>query len=268
MKKFVSMLLSVLLVLSLVSCGSSDVTAESLLEGVKAKDGPYISMRLGMTTVSHDGGEETIFDVLADYEISGGVTHISNMVGLMSTGDVSFDMGGEIWQNAEYTYSNMSVFGQSTGWLREPGTGKEETSVGVIDGLVNSDTEAVLEPHTKGEDYVVSWVLNMDEVNHAFGALAGTTGMDTVSEDVKIYADFDEETKELKSLRTGMNGSGTNQAMDSLDVKILFNEIGTDKTLEIPEEIVNADFTDPNDFGFSVDKNYVGDSELVGGDAE
>lgn len=263
--KSIATLLVVFMALALLlsGCGGK-VTAQSLLDGVKKKDGPYIGMSLSMRVVSGEGANESVFEVTTDYESSQGVLHMDNLKSVISSGEMSFDMTGEVWADNEYTYSNMSVFGQDTGWQREASDGEEISTAGVIDGLVNGNTDAVLMDPMKGEDYVVTWTLNMDDVNEAFGGMANTVGLDSVKQDMKVYANFDYKTKELKSLYTGLDSVDGNDAVTSLDIRVEFKEIGTNKTLEIPGVIVDKDYSD-QDFGFEIDDGYLGDGAVTGG---
>lgn len=258
MKRFTTAMLAIASILCLCLSGCvGRVTAESLLDGVREKKGPYLSMTLNITIEGESEGYFSTFDIGADYESSDGIMHISDLRAGMTGDGMEFEMTGEMWSDDTYTYSDTTVFGQSTGWMRDDSDGSTASVSGIVDGLMGPGIEATLEPHNKGEDYVVTWNLGMSALGDAFGSLAGDTGLDTVDQDTKVYAEFDGKTRELKTIRTSLGSVEGNESVTGLDITVTFHEIGTNKSLEIPRAIVEKDYSD-QDYGFEIDEGFTG----------
>ena len=111
--------------------------------------------------------------------------------------------------------------------------------------FVTGGPELVLEPHTKGEDYVVTWSESSSDVedfSEMFGSLLEGFAMEGAASSIDqvplgsatAQAHFDEETHDLKLLRIEASAEGS-----SILVVITYHAVNGTQTLEIPQSVKN-----------------------------
>lgn len=238
MKRKIAILLAVCLcMLSLTACSfKKDPTAEELAASVLAMDETkYNKFAVDMTAelVTDDAPMTMSFD--ATMESAGDIVHMYDMAIQVGMSGLSLTIDAEIWQNNKdlVSYTNVGLIGEESGWQKadmDNADGGVDNIAGTIDG-----SDVTMAKHAKGEDYIITWPIDLNELSSLVVAIPGEENFPTEGSAVG-QARFDESTHDLKSISAVFDdGAGT-----KFNMEITVIEMNGDAVLEIPTDIIDS----------------------------
>lgn len=258
-KAWIAAVLALAMVLGMAGCAGKEPTAKELMDGVPEIDPEkYYDMTVEMDITAKVDGQHSDLSLSFGAEGNGDVVHLYDMDMTLGISSISIAFSMEAWveQGSYSTYVRMTMLDEDSGWMlfsmdsdTLPVAPFQEI-VGDMDSLGKTGAELTLEPHEKGEDFVVTWAENdvdMSSFSGAFsdlfsrfaadGQTAGTDPHDTGN--ITVQAHFDEETHDLKSVRieTDANSSGSDAAAC---VTIVFHAVNGEQELSIPQSVIDT----------------------------
>lgn len=268
-KRTAALLLALAMLAAMLSgCGSGfsfgkakDPTAKELMDGASGM-AQYMDMQLDMTASGVQDGTEASMDMAMGVETDGEVSHIYD--GSVSIGASGFNMTVQLegWTDAKSgeSYMNMSMLGQSSGWMKSDGGSIDTEALTDMAGTgwLETDEDAyALREHKKGEDWVVTWTVSGDALDKMLEG-AADTGLELDADagfkgELLVEAHFDEESHELKSVAVGGNADGM-----EISMTIAVRSTG-EKSLEIPAGVIEE--AAANEAGYDDGFTYGNDDE-------
>lgn len=247
--------LALIMTLSLAACGKKEAdgpgaanenTVQALFDGVQELDlSKYTNMTMVVSASSQDSGATV--NMQAGFELKGDIMHIYDMSMNIAAGEGAMAISIEGWLDraANLTYMNASMFGEESGWMKSS-ENVPDLDVDSITQLSDNmkdmvaDSMRLLE-RKDGEDYVVEWQLDPNDVNSAgIMSIMGSTledyqMMDTVGV-ITAQATFDANTRDLKSV-TAWSGDDSEVIVN---MAVVFAAKNMDKDLAIPQEVIDS----------------------------
>ena len=260
-KAWTAAILIFAMTLSLAGCTSREPTAEELLAGVPVIDSEkYYDMTVEMDVAAQADGQTSEISLSFGAEGCDDILHLYDMdLSLGVSGvNIAFSMEGWMESAEKKLYCHMTMFGEDSGWMLLssasnsgvfPADAFREMTEGV-GSLGKTGAERVLEPHTEGEDYVVTWTeseVDLDNFSGAFGNLMGALGAEVQASgaaqaaagSATAQAHFDEETHELKFIRIEADAADS-ESSSAVCITIAFNASNGEQKLAIPQNIIDT----------------------------
>lgn len=259
-KAWIAAVLALAMVLGMAGCSNRGPTAKELMAGVPEIDlEKYNDMELEMNVTAQADGQTSTISMAARFEGDGNLSHLNNMEMSLDANGVSLAFSMEAWMgnDTDLMYSHMSMFGQDFGWMllsSEPFPLVESLAQPTeeLRTYATNGPKLVLEPHTEGEDYVVTWSesgSDVEDFSEMFGGLLEGLAMDDVAGSIDqvplgnavMHAHFDEETHELKLIRIETEaGADGSDDRSSVLVVLTYHTLNGTQTLNIPQSVIDT----------------------------
>lgn len=262
MKTWTAAVLALVMVLGTAGCSNREPTAKELLAGIPAIDpGKYYDMAIEMDAGTEINGQASGIAMTFGIENSGSVTHLYDMdLSLDASGiSIAFSLEGWIKAPENTLYCRMTIFGEDSGWMilsrnSDSGVFPAQAFREMIDGissLPQTNAEPVLEPHTEGGDYVVTWTETEGDAGGLSGSLgslldsfaadgrsAGSGWLDLAGAAVKAH--FDEKTRDLKSIRIEAGAAGSAGGSSTVCITFTFHTVNGEQKLNVPQDVTDT----------------------------
>lgn len=268
-KKVLALLLALVVLLSLCACGDrqveSEEPAEPTAEYFEAKlntigDKGYISAIMSLYMTLQEEGNAMGLSMTANFEHSGSVGHIGDAVISLMGDSFGFEIDTDTWLDEAngIMYENAVFMDEDSGWVKSSVYASELGASAFFDGIgrLLDGAEPILDSNS-GDDWVLSWTALSANVADFLRNVAGGYADGVPMGDGNVAVTFDRASREPVSMTLTSTYLDDSNSGCSITFTTEFAGIGSDKTLDIPAEVVETavENTGMNDSGVEISEN-------------